>query len=96
MARSSRTHSPSNPRGASARPRREAAEGSREALEHERTRKDAKSRERKLDDAVDMTFPASDPAAPGRATGTEPARRPVDRKAPLITKEDIERAAKRR
>jgi hypothetical protein len=91
MARSSRTHSPSAPRGASACPRREAAEGS-----HEQARKGAKSRERKLDDAVEMTFPASDPAAPGRATGTEPARRPVDRKAPLITKEDVERAAKRR
>jgi len=47
-----------------------------------------------LDDAVDMTFPASDPIAPGHATGTEPSRRPANRKAPAISKEDIERAAR--
>jgi hypothetical protein len=52
--------------------------------------------EQKVDDAVEMTFPASDPTAPGSATGTEPAARPVSRKAPVISKEDIERAARGR
>lgn len=52
--------------------------------------KDAK--DRKLDKAVDMTFPASDAIARGGATGTEPPRRPVGRKAPKISKEQIEQA----
>ena len=52
-----------------------------------------KSREEKLDASVDMTFPASDAPAPGHATGTEPPARPTDRKAPIITKEQIEAAA---
>lgn len=56
----------------------------------------AKTRERKVDDAVEMTFPASDPTAPGRSTGTEPASRPTNRQAPIVSKEDIERAAKKR
>ena len=53
-----------------------------------------KRREDKVDAAVDMTFPASDAPTPGHATSTEPPARPVDRKAPLITKEQIEAAAK--
>jgi hypothetical protein len=40
---------------------------------------------RKLDDALDMTFPASDPVAIGQETGAEPARTPVDRHVPAIT-----------
>jgi hypothetical protein len=56
-------------------------------MEHTKT-----SKERKIDKAVDMTFPASDAPAHGKATGTEPPRRPADRKAPLITKEAIEQA----
>jgi len=52
-----------------------------------------KSREEKLDASVDMTFPASDAPAPGHTTGTEPPARPIDRKAPIITKEQIEAAA---
>ena len=51
-----------------------------------------KSKEKKIDKAVDMTFPASDPPARGKATGTEPPKRPVDRKAPVITKEEIDQA----
>jgi hypothetical protein len=51
-----------------------------------------KRKEHEIDKAVDMTFPASDAPAYGRATGTEPPRRPVDRKAPRITKEAIEQA----
>jgi len=55
--------------------------------------KDAKPRKHgKHDEAVDMTFPASDPVAHGKPTGTEKPRRPVDRKAPLITREEIEEA----
>ena len=46
----------------------------------------------KHDRAVDMTFPASDPVAHGEPTGTEKPRRPVDRRAPLITREQIEQA----
>jgi hypothetical protein len=52
-----------------------------------------KRREEKLDASVDMTFPASDAPASGRTTGTEPPARPTDRKAPIITKEQIEAAA---
>lgn len=51
-----------------------------------------KKKEKKVDKAVDMTFPASDPTAHGKPTSTEPPRRPVDRKAPIITKEQIEQA----
>jgi hypothetical protein len=52
----------------------------------------AKNKQKKLDKAVDMTFPASDPVANGKSTGTEPPKRPADRKAPIISKEEIERA----
>ncbi|HEY1246469.1 MAG TPA: hypothetical protein VGF29_16715 [Hyphomicrobiaceae bacterium] len=58
--------------------------------------RESKSRERRLDDAVEMTFPASDPVAPGHATGTEPPRRPADRRAPVVSREEIERAAVKR
>ena len=51
-----------------------------------------KQDERKLDKAVEMTFPASDAPARGEPTGTEPPRRPADRKAPRITREQIEAA----
>lgn len=51
-----------------------------------------KPTEDKVDEAVDMTFPASDPTAPGKPTGNEPPARPVDRKAPVITKDQIDRA----
>jgi hypothetical protein len=51
-----------------------------------------KEGERKVDRAIDMTFPASDPVATGGATSTEPPKRPAGRKPPLIDKEDIERA----
>jgi hypothetical protein len=51
-----------------------------------------KETERKVDKAIDMTFPASDPVATGGATSTEPPRRPADRKPPIVSKEEIERA----
>lgn len=50
--------------------------------------------DKKIDKAGDMTFPASDPAATGKATGTEPPARPTDRKAPVITREEVDRAQK--
>ena len=56
-------------------------------MEKSKTQKD-----RKVDKAVDMTFPASDATAHGKATGTEAPRRPADRKAPLVTKDQIEQA----
>ena len=55
---------------------------------------DKAHKDKKIDNAVDMTFPASDPAATGKATGTEPPARPTDRKAPVITREEVERAQK--
>lgn len=48
--------------------------------------------DKKIDKAVDLSFPASDPTAHGPATGTEDPCAPVDRKAPRITKEQIEAA----
>lgn len=55
--------------------------------------KDKKRREdEKVDRAIRDTFPASDPAATGKATSTEPAGRPKDRQPPVITKEEIEDA----
>jgi hypothetical protein len=50
--------------------------------------------DKKIDKAGGMTFPASDPAATGKATGTEPPTRPTDRKAPVITRDDVDRAQK--
>jgi hypothetical protein len=47
---------------------------------------------RKLDQALEMTFPASDPISVGAPTGTEPPARPVDRSPPLITKDQIDAA----
>ena len=47
---------------------------------------------KKLDDAIEKTFPASDPVNVGTATGTEPSGKPVDRAPPLITKEQIDAA----
>jgi hypothetical protein len=52
----------------------------------------ANKNEKEVDHAVDMTFPASDPTAHGKPTSTEAPCRPVDRKAPKITKEQIEQA----
>jgi hypothetical protein len=51
-----------------------------------------KRKEKEVDKAVDMTFPASDPPARSKPTSTEPPARPVDRKPRVIRKEEIERA----
>jgi NAD(P)-dependent dehydrogenase (short-subunit alcohol dehydrogenase family) len=56
-------------------------------------KKRTKRADKKLDEAMDLTFPASDPATAGRATGNEGSSRPTDRRAPVITKEEIERAS---
>ncbi len=48
--------------------------------------------DRKIDKAVEMSFPASDPIATGNATSTEPPARPTDRSAPVISPEEIEQA----
>lgn len=51
---------------------------------------DVRSNERRrkleagLDEALEQTFPASDPFSVGRFTGNEPPARPVDRKAPPL------------
>jgi len=50
------------------------------------------TKDEKRDNAVEMTFPASDAIAQGGATANEPPRRPVDRKPPTITREQIEQA----
>ena len=46
----------------------------------------------KVDEAIRETFPASDSAAVGEATGTEPIERPKDRLPPIISGDEIERA----
>ena len=68
------------------------AEAAREAAGPD-IKKKAKPADKKLDEAMELTFPASDPAAAGRATGNEGSSRPTDRRAPVITKEEIERAS---
>ena len=49
-----------------------------------------------LDEALEHTFPASDPVSVGHPTGTEPPLRPTDRKAPLIDAADVAEARKSR
>jgi len=49
-------------------------------------------KDKKIDKAGEMSFPASDVTAHGNPTSTEPPARPRDRKAPHITKEQIEQA----
>ena len=55
--------------------------------------KKTKAKQRKVDRALDMSFPASDPPASGRSTGTEPPARPSSRQAPRTSKAEIEAAA---
>ena len=51
-----------------------------------------KHKDKKVDKAGQQSFPASDAPAHGKATGTEAPARPADRKAPVISREEIERA----
>jgi len=53
-----------------------------------------KKSDKKIDKVVDMTFPANDPTPPSKPTGTEKALRPVDLRAPAITKEQIDGASR--
>lgn len=57
-------------------------------------RKRAGDLEAKLDDALDDTFPASDPIAVGGDTSTEPPLRSPDHKAPRIDPADVAAARK--
>jgi len=50
------------------------------------------AKQKKVDNSLDLTFPASDPPA-STATGTEPPARPASRQAPRISKAQIEAAA---
>ena len=54
-----------------------------------RKKGDRKERERKLDQAIEMTFPASDPIAVGHPTGTEAPARPVSATATRIEKRAV-------
>jgi hypothetical protein len=90
---------PRPPAPATQRRHEDPAEGSREAVEHELKRSGKKGRkqsraeaEEKLDRAVEMTFPASDPPLPGNPTGNEGASQPQGRRAPVISRDDVERA----
>jgi hypothetical protein len=56
---------------------------------------DSSRKSRQLDEALDMTFPASDPPAVGEPTSTEAPRRPVDRRTPPISKEQVEAASRK-
>ena len=51
-----------------------------------------KRKDKKIDQAGNMSFPASDATAHGKPTSTERPSRPVDRKAPHVTKEQIDQA----
>jgi hypothetical protein len=50
-------------------------------------------KQKKVDKALDMTFPASDPPASNQSTGTETPGRPTSRQAPIVSKDDIDAAA---
>jgi hypothetical protein len=89
---------PRPPAPATERRHQDPAEGSREAVDHELGRRNEKGHkqsstdEEKIDRAVEMTFPASDPPLPGNPTGNERATQPANRQAPLISRDDVERA----
>jgi hypothetical protein len=49
--------------------------------------------DRMLDTALENTFPASDPVALNSVRSTEPPGSDPDRRAPMITREQVEAAA---
>jgi len=51
---------------------------------------DRRKQEAGLDEALEQTFPASDPFSVGQFTATEPPARPADRKAPLADPQEAE------
>jgi len=52
--------------------------------------KDRRKQEAGLDEALEQTFPASDPFSVGQFTGTEPPSRPADRKVPRVDPQESE------
>jgi hypothetical protein len=54
----------------------------------------ATNQERELDDALEDTFPASDPVTIGQPTSDEAPRAPVGRRTPLLDVELIKRLAR--
>lgn len=56
------------------------------------TKQEKLHNEARLDEAIEMTFPASDPVAAGEPTSTEEPGRPVDREAATIASDEVERA----
>lgn len=50
---------------------------------------DRRKQETGLDEALEQTFPASDPFSVGQSTATEAPARPADRKAPLIVLPEV-------
>ena len=51
---------------------------------------DRRKQEDGLDEALEQTFPASDPFSVGQFTATEAPARPADRKAPLVEPPEAE------
>ena len=51
---------------------------------HTHDGEDRRKQEAGLDEALEQTFPASDPFSVGQFTATEAPARPADRKAPLV------------
>lgn len=52
-----------------------------------------KAQERELDEALEDTFPASDPVSVGHATGDEEIFAPIGRRTPLLDVDLIKRLA---
>jgi hypothetical protein len=57
-------------------------------------RKKKQHEDERVDEAIRETFPASDPIAAGEATGTEPIGSSTDRRAPKVSREEVEHARK--
>lgn len=56
------------------------------------TKQKQSSKDDKVDKALKETFPASDPPTFGKSTANEAPLSPAGRKAPIISKEDVEAA----
>ncbi len=54
---------------------------------------ETKKRDKELDRTIEQSFPASDPAPPKHITGTEEPGSDINRKAPKITRQQVEAAA---
>lgn len=58
-------------------------------------RKDEVARENRLDEALEETFPASDPISVGDVSHDPPEGRPVDRRPPEIDRELVRELARK-